>query len=284
MDIKRGGEGIKKNILVVNDDGIEALGIRKLAEALYEAGDVYICAPPGQQSASGHAITIRRQVNIRDFPFEGAKQAIAMEGTPADCVKIGLEVYRGRGIEMDMVFSGFNHGPNLGTDTLYSGTVSAAIEGGMCGLPSAAMSISANYSFHRTPEHYETAMELAKKIARSELFSRRVDKDPKAVGISFIQKSHVILNVNIPDKPPGEIKELRICPLSYQAYIEWFQEKIDDEGRLSYHYSGIPRAVGEAGADESDIIANALGYATITPLHFDFTNHRMIEVLRREWG
>jgi len=278
--------------LVVNDDGIDALGLRKLAEALAGAGDVYVCAPPGQQSASGHGITIRRLVYIEDVPFEGVKHAIAMEGTPADCVKIGLEVYRDRGVEMDMVFSGFNHGMNLGTDTLYSGTVSAAIEGGMCGLPSAAMSICTSFTSHRTPRNFEAAMELAQKIARSELFAKRsdrADRDTKSLGTSFIREQHVILNVNIPDRPPDEIKGTKVCPLSYQAYIEWFQEKTGDDGRVGYHYSGTPLGFGapsEASSEEvdgSDIIANGLGYTTITPLQFDLTNRRMVDALRAEW-
>ena len=272
------------NILVVNDDGIEALGVHRLAEALSEEGDVYICSPHKQQSASGHGITIGRLVYVEDVPFAEARHAISMEGTPADCVKIGLEVYRDRDVEMDMVFSGFNHGMNLGTDTLYSGTVSAAIEGALCGLPSAAMSICSNLSFQRTPNHFETAMKLARRIARSPMFSKRSADDPKAIGIGFINEAHVILNVNVPDLPPEGIEGLKVCPLSYRAYDEWFQERVDNEGRIGYHYSGAPQIVGEAEADESDIIANGLGYATITPLQFDLTDRRQINVLREEWN
>jgi len=273
----------RPNILVVNDDGIEALGIHKLAEALSEAGDIYVCSPHIQQSASGHGITIGRAVYIEDVPFAEAKHAISMEGTPADCVKIGLEVYRDRGLEMDMVFSGFNHGMNLGTDTLYSGTVSAAIEGALCGLPSAAMSICSNESYLRTPVHFETAMKLAKKIAGAEFFAWRKREDPKASGLNFIHREHVIFNVNIPDLPADDIKGVKICPLSYRAYDEWFQEKVDETGRIGYHYSGMPEVTGEADADESDIIANSLGFATITPLHFDLTDRRAISALRGKW-
>ena len=272
------------NILVVNDDGIEALGVHKLAEALSGEGDVYICSPHRQQSASGHGITIGSLVYVEDVPFAEARHAISMEGTPADCVKIGLEVYRDRGIEMGMVFSGFNHGMNLGTDTLYSGTVSAAIEGALCGLPAAAMSISSNLSYHRTPGHFETAMKLAVHIARSDRFSKSVSRDPKALGINFINDPHTILNVNIPDLPPEGIRGVRACPLSYRAYDEWFREQTDSEGRVGYHYSGVPQIVGDAAAEESDIIANSLGFATVTPLHFDLTDRRRLEALRGEWA
>jgi len=274
----------KKNILVVNDDGIEAAGIHKLAEALLDEGDVYVCSPHVQQSASGHGISIGRLVYIEDVPFKEAKLAISMEGTPADCVKIGLEVYRDRGVEIDMVFSGFNHGMNLGTDTLYSGTVSAAVEGALCGLPSAAVSICSNYSYHRIPENFEAAMKIVKRIAGSELFSKRIGENPSSLDINFIKREHVILSVNVPDLPPEKIKGVKVCPLSYRAYDEWFQARPDKDGRKGYHYSGRPHVTGEAETDESDIIASGLGFATITPLHFDLTNWRRIEALRREWN
>ena len=273
-----------KNILVVNDDGIGALGLHRLAEALSEAGEVYVCSPHIQKSASGHSISIGRAVFTEEVPFKEARRAISMEGTPADCVKIGLEVYRNLGVEMDMVFSGFNQGMNLGTDTLYSGTVSAAIEGAMCGLPSAAMSISSDKSYQKTPDHFEAAMKLAVEIARSELFSKRVAEDQDALEIGFINEEHIILNVNIPDLPAKEIKGVKVCPLSYRAYDEWFREEEDGSGRIGYHYSGRPQTLGEAAADESDIVASGLGYATITPLHFDLTDRRRIAALRMLWS
>ena len=267
--------------MVVNDDGIEAAGIHKLAEALTEAGDVYVCSPYRQQSASGHGITIRKPVYFEDVPFAEAKNAIAMEGTPADCVKIGLNHYRNRGIEMDMVFSGINHGMNLGTDTIYSGTVAAAVEGSICGLPAAAMSICTNFSIQRAPDHYDIAMKLARQIAESELFSKRIGEDHNALDINFIYKEHVILNVNVPDLPPEEIKGVKVCPLSYQAYIEWYQEEQNDEGRVGYHYSGAPKEVITGEANDSDIVANRLGYATVTPLCFDLTKRNAMETWRR---
>jgi len=276
---------MRHNILVVNDDGVDALGVHKLAEALSEVGDVYVCSPHVQQSASGHGITIGKLVYFENLPFPEAKHAISMEGTPADCVKMGLELYRKHGVEIDMVFSGFNHGMNLGTDTLYSGTVSAAIEGALCGLPAAAMSISSNLSFQRTPEHFEGAMELAKEIARSEMFSKETTDNAREPDINFIHERHVILSVNVPDTPLSEIKGVKVCPLSYRVYDEWFQERTDGEGRKGYHYSGAPRVVGEAEADESDIVANRLGYATVTPLRFDLTDRIGLEIWRKvDWG
>jgi len=147
------------------------------------------------------------------------------------------------------------------------------------------MSISSNLSFHRTPENFETAMKLAVQIAKSEMFSKRIGEDPGELDINFIHKDHVVLSVNIPDLPPEEIKGVKVCPLSYRVYDEWFQKKPNDEGRFGYHYSGAPKVVGEAEADESDIVANWLGYATITPLCFDLTKRSDIEALRQiGWG
>jgi 5'-nucleotidase len=271
------------NILVVNDDGIDAIGIRKLADALMEAGDIYVCAPHRQQSAAGHGITIGRVVCIENVHFAGAKQAISMEGTPADCVKIGIEVYRDQGIEMDMVFSGFNHGMNLGTDTLYSGTVSAALEGALCGLPSAAVSISSNESYHHTPVHFDYAMRLALAIAKSPAFSVGGPSGRIVPEIDFIRKQHTILNVNIPDLPETMIQGTRVCPLSYRAYDEWFQASEDESGRIGYHYSGAPLVIGDAAPEDSDVIANGHGYATITPLKFDLTDFDLLAAARAEW-
>ena len=271
------------NILVVNDDGIDAIGIRKLAEALSGISDVYVCAPHRQRSATGHGITIGRIVCIDTFPFEGVKQAVSMEGTPADCVKIGIEVYRDRGIEMDAVFSGFNHGMNLGTDTLYSGTVSAALEGALCGLPSAAISISSNESYHRTPTHFDYAMKLTKMIAKSPAYAAGRRGGKAVPDINFIREKHTILNVNVPDLPEEEILGTKVCPLSYRAYDEWFRATEDEDGRIGYHYSGAPLIVGEAAPEDSDIIAHGMGYATITPLKFDLTDNDVFSSVRAEW-
>jgi len=270
---------MRRNILVVNDDGIDAAGVHKLAEALSEVGNVYVCSPHRQQSATGHGITIRKLVHFEDIPFEEAARAISMEGTPADCVKMGLELFRKDGVEIDMVFSGFNHGMNLGTDTLYSGTVSAAVEGAICGLPAAAISVGSNLSFHKLPVHFDAAMKIARQLATSDLFEKRIGEKPSEFDVNFIHDEHVILSVNVPDLPAEEIKGVKICPLSYRAYDEWFNEKTED-GRKGYHYAGAPLPFGEAEADESDVIANQLDFITVTPLHFDLTDRRRFECWR----
>ena len=274
------------NILLVNDDGIEAKGIHKLAEALSKVASVYVCAPNVEQSASGHGITIGRKVYIEDVDFEEAVCAVSMEGKPADCVKIGLEVYKNRGIKMDMVFSGFNQGMNLGTDTIYSGTVAAAVEGALCGLPAVAMSISSNLSAHREPNNYEVAMQLAEYAYFKLIEDGCIEKDLQkgSFGVDYIYDKHSILNINIPDLPREEIMGMKIVPLGYREYEEWFMASEDEGGKIGYHYSGRPLHAGKGDEDSSDIIANANGYITITPLQFDMTNFKLLTETREKWN
>ena len=127
------------NILVANDDGIQARGIAELAKALSKAGNVYVAAPNSQRSASSHALSVNDEITMKKIDFEGATMAFEVGGTPADCVKLALYVLRDKGIDIDVVYAGINHGGNLGTDTMYSGTVSAAAEGLFNGLPAVAV-------------------------------------------------------------------------------------------------------------------------------------------------
>ncbi|MDR0853045.1 MAG: 5'/3'-nucleotidase SurE [Clostridiales Family XIII bacterium] len=285
------------NVLLTNDDGIEALGIHRLAWALKRVANVYVCAPKTQKSASGHGITIGRVVEITDAEFDEAQMAICLDGMPADCVKIGLEIFKDRGIEMDMVFSGFNHGMNLGTDTLYSGTVSAAVEGALCGLPSAAMSICTNFNDSRVPLHFDVAEEMAvlayEKLAAAGRTAKKVstsgpDEKPlgdEALGLEFMYRDHTILNINIPDVPAEQIAGMKVVPLSFREYEEWFKPDTTEEGKLGYHYSGRPFVSHgpEINVDSSDILANLAGYVTITPLHFDLTNFKLLEAVKKDW-
>ena len=183
------------NILVANDDGIQAKGIAKLTEALSLAGhDVYVIAPNGQRSAYSHAISINKDVlfsEVEDYPF--AKEAYMVDGTPADCVKLGTLFLKKRGIRTEAVYTGINHGANLGTDTMYSGTVSSAAEGAFLGLPSVAVSVISH-----EPKHFEAACKAAVELL------------PYAC-------SHVatgsLININAPDLEACEIKGTRAARL-----------------------------------------------------------------------
>lgn len=252
-------------LLVANDDGIEALGLHRLVGALSKKADVYVVAPDGQRSASGHSITIGGTITIEPMKVEGlpdAKMVLSVTGTPADCVKLGLKYLEEQGVCIDVVYSGINHGSNLGTDTLYSGTVAAAIEGGLCGVPSVAVSVDS---------HQATNFDMACRLAQEVLpFVLQNGERPE------------ILNINTPNRPEGEIKGVRYTRLGVREYAEWFTAVDSCEGTRSYCYKGEPVTYKSRNID-IDVIANQEGYASITPLQCNMTRHEDIEILKN-WG
>lgn len=250
------------NILVANDDGIGAKGIMELARALSQVANIYVCAPDSQRSACGHGISIGQPITVKKQDFPNAKGAWAISGTPADCVKLGLEILANEGIKIHMVCSGINHGGNLGTDTLYSGTVSAAIEGCICGLPALAVSVNSH-----DPKYFDTACELAIKTVKAS--QGKID-------------SHTVLNINAPNLPADQVKGVKITRLGAREYVDWFQPKEDEHGEVVYWYAGKP-VVYQDLPDDIDVIAMQDGYASITPLHYDLTSHRLIEEVK-QWG
>lgn len=250
------------NILVANDDGINARGIKELVDALSTEADVYVCAPESQRSASGHGITVSKPIVVEEVNFENAKLAISLSGTPADCVKLGLRILEEKGIEIDMVFSGINMGSNLGTDTLYSGTVSAALEGSICGKPSVAVSVDKHEA-----EHFEYACMLAvKAMKRAE---GKLSPD-------------IVLNINTPNLPADQIKGVRYTTLGKREYEDFFKPLEEKDGKVYYKYSGDP-VIYEGLPETIDVIAMQDGYASITPLHRDLTAYKMIDEIKT-WG
>lgn len=249
------------NILVANDDGIKARGIHELVNALSEVATVYVCAPESQRSASGHGITVLKPITVEEVEFENAAFALQISGTPADCVKIGKRMLEKKGIEIDMVFSGINHGGNLGTDTLYSGTVSAAVEGALLGVPSAAVSVNSHEA-----EHFEYACELAVEAVK-----KAYDKmDVKTV-----------LNINTPNLPKEEIKGLRFTTLGPREYVEVFVPVETEDGKTGYMYTGEPVFYDDL-PETVDVVADQQGYASITPLHSDLTDYKLVKEIS-EW-
>jgi 5'-nucleotidase len=246
------------NILVANDDGINARGIHELVKALSTKADVYVCAPDSQRSASGHGITVAVPVVAEEVIFEGAKMAFQLSGTPADCVKLGMKLLAQRDIAIDMVYSGINHGGNYGTDTLYSGTVSAAIEGNICGVPAVAVSVN-----NHEATHFEYACELALDA---------LDKSAGRIG------PDTVLNINTPDLPKSEIKGLKCTTLGPRDYKEFFVPIETGDGRAKYTYTGEP-VVYEDLPETMDVMAMQAGYATITPLRRDMTDYELMNEL-----
>lgn len=248
------------NILVSNDDGINAQGIGELVKALSNIATVYVSAPHTQRSATSHAITVGKPITIKEVEFENAKMGLEVTGTPADCVKLGIKYFKAKGILMDMVFSGINHGGNLGTDTLYSGTVSAAIEGALGGIPSVAVSVNSH-----EPKHFSYACELAVNTFEA------MAKNNKGV---------MTMNINVPDLPKEEIKGVKYTRLGVREYDEWFTPKETESGETEYWYQGKP-VVYNSKNDSIDVIADQEKYASITPLKFDLTNHDLIEDIKK---
>lgn len=249
-------------ILVANDDGIRAEGIFQLVRALSKEAEIYVCAPHVQRSASGHSISIGTPLRTREVEFEYAKYALEIDGTPADCVKLGLKLLQSKGVSIDMVYSGINHGGNLGTDTLYSGTVSAAIEGAFNGVPGVAVSVNDHF-----PQNFEYACDLAVKTLRNAY--GKLD-------------SSTVLNINVPNLPADQIKGLKYTRLGRREYENWFSEKHNEEGHKEYWYSGVP-IFYEGLPEDIDVRSMQDGYASITPLHYDLTSHKLIEDLKK-WG
>lgn len=250
------------NILVANDDGIEAEGLKRLVEALSKVADIYVCAPHIQRSASGHGITMNKHIIVEPVEFENAQKAVSITGTPADCVKLGIKYFKEKGIIMDRVFSGINHGGNLGIDTLYSGTVSAAIEGSIMGYPSIAVSVNSH-----EPIGFEYAGELAVKVLKASLGKQGIK---------------TVLNINVPNIPKEEIKGAKCVALGGFQYEEWYEMTELKNGQMECFLKGTIREM-ENTKEEMDITTIRNNYATITPLQYDLTNHLLVDKIK-EWG
>lgn len=249
-------------ILLTNDDGILAEGIRNLAKALGTVAEVFVFAPDSQRSACGHGITVAVPIEVRETEVSGATAAWSLSGTPADCVKLGLRILKEHNIAVDYVFSGINHGSNLGTDTLYSGTVSGAIEGVINGIPSMAVSVNSH-----EPEYFDFSCEMALMALKTS--SGKIDEG-------------TVLNINLPHLPGPEVKGVRVTRLGAREYDEDFKVEIADNGGKSYRYSGTP-VVYSGLPEDIDVIAVQDGYASITPLHYDLTNYNLVEKVK-SWG
>lgn len=244
-------------ILVTNDDGIYAQGIYKLATALHKLGEVFIVAPDRQRSATGHAITMHDPLRAEKIKFfDKDFNAWSINGTPTDCVKLGIEALMKD--KPDIVFSGINKGTNLGTDVLYSGTVSAAIEGAILGCPSVAVSLSDGKDLN-----YDYAAEFCSYLV------------PKILQNPLPEDT--LLNINIPNCKKENIKGVNITTLGVRKYKNSFVERIDPRGQSYYWLGGeIIEGNNKAGTDIYSLKNNNI---SITPIHFDLTKFELIEQL-----
>jgi len=242
---------IRPRIFVTNDDGIFSEGIERLAEALSDVGDVHTVAPDQERSAAGHALTLDTPLRAKEV----GDRRWSVNGTPTDCVNWGvLHLLRDR--RPDLLFSGINLGLNLGDDVTYSGTVSAAFEGALLGIPSVAVSqeIEKGFSFDAAARF---AAELARRLLEEKL-------PPKT-----------LVNVNV---PAGEVRGVRVSRCGTRRYGETVIEKMDPRGR-PYYWIGSTIPVGEL-EEGTDISAVAEKNISMTPLHLDLTAYQSMDLLQ----
>jgi len=252
----------KPLILVSNDDGITSKGIRMLVEVMKEIGEVVVVAPDSPQSGMGHAITIGNTLRLEENDLFGEIKAYECSGTPADCVKIAKHfVLKGR--KPDLVVSGINHGSNTSVSVLYSGTMSAAIEGAMESMPAIGFSLcdySSDADFNHTRPYI-------KQIAQQVL-----DKGlPQGVA----------LNVNFPPKRNEPLKGIKVCQQAHAKWEETFQERFDPNGRRYFWLAG--NFVNFDKGEDNDEWAIANNYVSIVPCQYDLTSHPTIQEISNSW-
>ena len=255
------------NILLTNDDGFDSPGIRILAKRLSPLAKLWVCVPGEHQSGTGHGISVREVLQVTEEEMEGVQKAWRVNGKPVDCVKLAFLTLMAEPV--DLVVSGINEGANLGTDTLYSGTVAGAMEGALNGAPAIALSM-------------ETGSKKAEEL----------DFEPAAqAGVALIQKWEAgllpippmsILNVNVPDLPAGEIKGFQTARLGIQRYSDIY-ELLDEAGGCRHYRLKGERLPAYDDDLTLDIVALAGGYVTLTPLSADRTDLALLREIERRF-
>ena len=249
-------------ILVTNDDGISSFGIKILAKTLKSAGDVYVIAPVTEQSAVAHALTLHRPLKFE----KTGKNTFYINGTPTDCVIVGVnKILPGK---PDIIVSGINNGGNLGDDVTYSGTVAAAIEGTLLGIPSIAVSLVTSniINGHNGKKlNFRAAAKFAKELAMKVLRQGLPDD--------------TLLNVNVPNSE--KIKGVKFTKQGKRIYDNAIQEHSDPRGRKCYWIGGgVPQ--WEPG-ENTDFDAINKGYISVTPVHLDLTNYKALKYIKKKW-
>lgn len=244
-------------ILICNDDGIYAPGIMALYQAIRDLGEVRVVAPHIEQSAMGHAITLSDPIKIKTIRRNGDFEGYAVVGTPADCVKLAVSVLLDR--PPDLIISGINLGPNTGISVIYSGTVSAATEGTILGIPSMAISLAAF-----TNPLWATAGRVARRLAQ-EIIERGLPPD-------------TLLNVNVPNQPLSRIKGFAVTCMGRSRFAEIFHQRVTPRGDTYYWMDGELKMLGDVNG--TDFQALDKGYVSMTPIGFDLTRHAFLPELK----
>ncbi|MGB3344020.1 MAG: 5'/3'-nucleotidase SurE [Aequorivita sp.] len=248
-------------ILVTNDDGINAPGIRALIEVMNDLGEVYVVAPDAPQSGMGHAITVNDAIYCNHIKLanDEMQKEYSCSGTPVDCVKLAVNEIIKR--KPDLCVSGINHGSNSSINVIYSGTMSAAVEAGTMGIPAIGFSLL-DFSLEAD---FNPAKKFVKKIAQQTL----INGLPKGV----------VLNVNIPKLNLREIKGIKICRQAKAYWQEKFDKRTNPTGRDYYWLTG--EFVNEDEGEDTDEWALENGYVSIVPVQFDLTAHNAINGLKK---
>jgi 5'-nucleotidase len=248
----------KPLILVTNDDGITAPGIRALIEVMNTIGDVVVVAPDSPQSGMGHAITINSTLYVEKIKIDNGKQKeYSCTGTPADCVKLAINEILDR--RPDICVSGINHGSNSSINVIYSGTMSAAIEAGIEGIPAVGFSLL-DYNYNAD---FRASKRIVKNIIQTILKHKKVDG--------------VVYNVNIPNGLHKEIQGIKVCRQAKGNWIEEFDKRKTPQGKDYYWLTG--KFVNLDKGEDTDEWALQNNFASIVPIQFDLTAHHCIQNL-----
>lgn len=246
-------------ILVSNDDGIDSQGIFVLVKHLREIADVTVVAPHREQSAVGHSITMQMPLRTTKFFKMGEFFGYAVDGTPADCVKMGIKNIMEE--RPDLVVSGINHGSNTAINIIYSGTVSAAREAAIMDVPSIAISLTSH-----TSHNFEYAGKVAKVLARM-VIEKEADI-PKGT----------LLNVNVPDVPEEEIKGFALTAQGKSKWDDNYEERKDPYGRSYYWLTGNLIESDNDTSTDQGAVRNK--YVSVTPIHFDLTDYQTYDKMK----
>jgi 5'-nucleotidase len=253
------GVSQRLQILAVNDDGIHAPGLRAMAAALRRWGDVQVVAPLVEQSGVSHRITYLHPIMVKEIREEGGEHyGWAVDGSPADCVKLGVLEFCQR--RPDLIVSGINSGANVGINVIYSGTVAAAIEGAFFGIMSVAVSLSQG----SPPDYHAAADRLLPLI--QELWHRH-------------PQGGTLWNINLPDTSADGPRGVRMCTMGVKRHSDTIEKRVDPRGR-PYYWSGIDPLKNHLREPGSDVHDLKEGYVTVTPLHFDLTETKLLHEMR----
>jgi 5'-nucleotidase len=245
-------------ILLCNDDGIHAPGIAALHGAVRELGEIHVIAPDAERSAAGHAITLADPIKSMPVDKNGEFFGYGIGGTPADCIKLAVCAVM-KDNPPDMILSGINLGSNTGISVIYSGTVSAATEGVILGIPGVAFSLCT----YTDPE-WEMAARVAKEITM------------QLIGNPM--PPNVLLNINMPNLPYDQLKGIKVTRMGRSRFIEKFHKRLDPRGRTYYWLDGALEVHDDG--DDIDIHAVRDGYVSITPIHLDLTAYNHLKTFR----